>query len=882
MTFHAFIAALFAATCMVSGALADVGALADTGQRVILHDDGTWSFAPPPGTGSVAIAPQPGPGVTAPGMPPVVAFGTDKTWRVADLSAVGQNWLMPGYDDSAWQRAVTPWRNAPSSPAQIKRMENTAASWIWKFDDPDDLALRKRFTLGNAPSRATIRITADNAYTLYVNGQLVGQDTANSVSAWDTAEVYDITAALWAGDNVIAIVAGDYGGASGLLADVDIRFAAGAPGSMGTGVPGGPGTVIAGPVGTTGAGVPGSAPGATGQAAGGAAGATGASAGAIVTDASWKVASYAVDLGGTQYQLPSFDDSQWRNAVAGWASAPAAPGQIAGMQRIGGQWVWHPDHKIEVALRKTFDLVSLPGSARLTITGDDTYWVHVNGGLVGSNEGQGVGAWREAESYDITAYLQLGRNAIVIDAIDYTQDTGGVLAELTFGAGGNAGAGAATGSGPVAVGPATSPGQAGGASVSTGGQTAVIPGAQVGLVDVDVYQYSYRNWNNANFATHPSVTLGSNVGGIPNTARRIYVAFNHKPFAQAIAAGARVKLRMSVSGTAKGQPQINVFRVATPWNVGTGSYHSGQDEPNARPGEISWTNQPSIDMSHAWLGKIPAMGAGELDFDITHLVAAWVRGQYPNHGLVIMGGDESGASYQWIFDASESRDPARRPKLVIEPVTAPGGTAAGAVPGVGSGGGAAPTGGKTMGAGLGGPTGGGQPGGGTGGGASPGGGTTEPGNLIVNGSFEQANEGNGQTSGIPGWRVSKGNVDVVGSFWQQIDGRYSIDLAGTPVPGAIEQDVRTEPGASYVLKFSYAGNPACEAPEKWMRIYFDDDRTWAGLTFSTENTSLSDMGWRFHIHPFVAVNPVTRLRFESMGENQTCGFVIDDVQVFKQ
>ena len=89
MTFHAFIAALFAATCMVSGALADVGALADTGQRVILHDDGTWSFAPPPGTGSVAIAPQPGPGVTAPGMPPVVAFGTDKTWRVADLSAVG-------------------------------------------------------------------------------------------------------------------------------------------------------------------------------------------------------------------------------------------------------------------------------------------------------------------------------------------------------------------------------------------------------------------------------------------------------------------------------------------------------------------------------------------------------------------------------------------------------------------------------------------------------------------------------------------------------------------------------------------------------------------------------------------------------------------------
>lgn len=377
----------------------------------------------------------------------------------------------------------------------------------------------------------------------------------------------------------------------------------------------------------------------------------------------------------------------------------------------------------------------------------------------------------------------------------------------------------------------------GGGGFGGSSQPTIISADEVGLVDVDVYEYTYRNWNNANWGTHPAIVLGSRVGGIPDTGRRIYVGFNHWPLAQAAASGARILLRFTTTDAASGQPDINVYRVASSWSEGTGVYHSGEREPNAAPGEISWSNQPSIDRSRVWSTTSLAPGRDHVDFDVTELVNSWLSGQFTNHGLVLIGQNEGTASYHWIFPSSETGDMATRPMLVTGDAVDPGQT----------------------------------------GGTDP-----EPKNLIVNGSFEDARTGNGQSSNIPGWTVTTATVDIVGSYWQQIDGKHSVDLAGTPGAGGIAQDIRTEPGAGYALSFRYAGNPACDSPKKWMRIYFDGDRTWAGFEFSTQNTSLSQMGWKSLVYNFVAARPTTRIRFQSMGENQYCGFVIDDIRVTRR
>ncbi len=61
--------------------------------------------------------------------------------------------------------------------------------------------------------RASIYITADDIYDLYVNGTLVGSN-----SDWSVAEKYSVT--LTEGKNVIAIRAVNSGGSSGLLAEI--------------------------------------------------------------------------------------------------------------------------------------------------------------------------------------------------------------------------------------------------------------------------------------------------------------------------------------------------------------------------------------------------------------------------------------------------------------------------------------------------------------------------------------------------------------------------------------------------------------------------------------------------------------------------------------
>ena len=85
-------------------------------------------------------------------------------------------------------------------------------TWIWNDTPVEDAWFRKTIDVGENVASAKLAITADNIYSLYVNGSEVGSD-----SDWTGIEVYDIASYLKPGRNVIAVKATDPGAGIGAL-----------------------------------------------------------------------------------------------------------------------------------------------------------------------------------------------------------------------------------------------------------------------------------------------------------------------------------------------------------------------------------------------------------------------------------------------------------------------------------------------------------------------------------------------------------------------------------------------------------------------------------------------------------------------------------------
>jgi putative membrane-bound dehydrogenase-like protein len=105
-------------------------------------------------------------------------------------------------------------------PAQQPAPGWGGARWVWDEPDAntveqsnDPRYLRRTFTLPGKAVQADLWITADNHYTVYVNGIKVGAD-----GEWQTVEKYDVAKHLVAGKNVLAIVAKNQGGPAGVIA----------------------------------------------------------------------------------------------------------------------------------------------------------------------------------------------------------------------------------------------------------------------------------------------------------------------------------------------------------------------------------------------------------------------------------------------------------------------------------------------------------------------------------------------------------------------------------------------------------------------------------------------------------------------------------------
>lgn len=97
-------------------------------------------------------------------------------------------------------------------------------TWIWSPEGTETAHscwFRKTFEIpsNDGVSRAVLKIAADNAYTLSLNGKKLGEG-----DDWHTLGVYDVTGLLAPGTNVIAVEARNESGAFGLLFGLAVRL----------------------------------------------------------------------------------------------------------------------------------------------------------------------------------------------------------------------------------------------------------------------------------------------------------------------------------------------------------------------------------------------------------------------------------------------------------------------------------------------------------------------------------------------------------------------------------------------------------------------------------------------------------------------------------
>jgi hypothetical protein len=130
-------------------------------------------------------------------------FSSGASWRAT--ATIPANFESPTLDDSSWAKAaslgkygIAPWGTSVVIAAPAPTVPSLAQSnWIWSQSDagssaaPGDVAFRKTFTAaaGKAPVSATIVMTADDHFTLYFNGVLVGASPGDA-DVWGYARYF--------------------------------------------------------------------------------------------------------------------------------------------------------------------------------------------------------------------------------------------------------------------------------------------------------------------------------------------------------------------------------------------------------------------------------------------------------------------------------------------------------------------------------------------------------------------------------------------------------------------------------------------------------------------------------------------------------------------
>ncbi|KAJ7463241.1 bacterial alpha-L-rhamnosidase-domain-containing protein [Mycena latifolia] len=173
---------------------------------------------------------------------------SDFGWRAT--ASIPTDFQSPALDDSAWplasslgQYGVSPWGQQVTivSPGAITP-SLTNSNWIWAAQPdppnapPGDVAFRRTVISppGKTAVSAIIIISADDLYTLYVNGVPVGS-ALDEPSAWEVALLYRVT--LNASVNLFAVRATNAGtdaNPAGLLAAISVLYSDGSTDFLGS------------------------------------------------------------------------------------------------------------------------------------------------------------------------------------------------------------------------------------------------------------------------------------------------------------------------------------------------------------------------------------------------------------------------------------------------------------------------------------------------------------------------------------------------------------------------------------------------------------------------------------------------------------------------
>ena len=162
-------------------------------------------------------------------------------------------------------------------------------------------------------------------------------------------------------------------------------------------------------------------------------------------------------------------------------------------------------------------------------------------------------------------------------------------------------------------------------------------------------------------------------------------------------------------------------------------------------------------------------------------------------------------------------------------------------------------------------------------------------NLVRNGGFERPLVNNSDdfqtfTAGDTikeedEWTVDSGSVDLVEEdTFDAFRGEQAIDLNGT-TRGSISQEVDTEAGDDYLLRFHLAGNPGCTETNKVkvLNVYWDEELV-ATFYYDTTGQTTDDIDWQLRVLELSGDQEDTELRFASANDGN-CGPMIDAVSL---
>lgn len=140
----------------------------------------------------------------------VIGWGAIGVWGVLGLRL----WDGSASDSPNWQRAVA----TPVVATGRESQDAPIAQWIWAADEQSQrVVLRKTFELPDNIKQVKVAATCDNQFQLWLNGQEV-----LSSGEWQQIESGDATKLSRTGQNVLAALAADEGGARAFLLRMDV------------------------------------------------------------------------------------------------------------------------------------------------------------------------------------------------------------------------------------------------------------------------------------------------------------------------------------------------------------------------------------------------------------------------------------------------------------------------------------------------------------------------------------------------------------------------------------------------------------------------------------------------------------------------------------